>query len=452
MNPVRLPVTAAAMLDRLRQSFFVVPVLGMLAGVGVGLGMLAVDRATGPATDVPLILTSTVESGRAMLGTIATATISVAGIAFSVSLLILQQASAQFSPRVVHGLFRDPFNRRVMAVALGTFSYCLTVLRAVRAPEDAGPAVVVPNLSIAVAQVLGLTAVVAIVALINHIAHTMEVSTILGRVLHEARSVPDGRDTRPGDGEGAVDEPGAPGLQVRAGRDGWVQNLDRDALLGLVPDGGQVRLETGVGRFVVEGAPLLTVWPEPDDPDRVAGRARAAVLVGGSRTLLQDPAHGIRQLVDVALIALSPGVNDATTAQDAVLHAGALLRTLLVHPLRRAHRDDRGRVLVLPHTPTSPQLVEMTFAEVRRAAAPLPAMCGYLLECLRDVRGSLPAEAREDREIDAALREQARLVVEGAAGADLLDTDLAGVREAHDRYFGRDAPAARGTAPPTASP
>lgn len=430
---------ATTVSDRLRQSLFVVPVLGMLAGVGLGLGLLTVDRAVGPAVGVPLVLTSTVESGRTMLGTIATATISVAGIAFSVSLLILQQASAQFSPRVVHGLFRDPFNRRVMAVALGTFSYSLTVLRAVRAPEDSGTAVVVPNLSIAVAQLLGLVAIVAIVALIDHIAHTMEVSTILGRVLHEARAVPGERDTRPGGNDGAVDEPGAPALQVRADRDGWVQHLDRTALLDLVPDGGQVRLDTGVGRFVMEGTPLLSLWPEPDDPDRVAERARATVLVGATRTLLQDPTYGLRQLVDVALIALSPGVNDATTAQDAVLHAGALLRTLLVHPLPRVHRDDRGRALVLLRTPSAAELVELTFAEVRRAAAPLPAVGVYLLECLHDVRRSLPAEVREDPEIAGALAEQARLVVEGAARADLLDPDLAGVRAAHDRYFGQDA-------------
>lgn len=447
MNPARLRITGAAALDRLWQSFFVVPLLGMLAGVGLGLGMLAVDRAVGPTLGLPLVLTSTVENGRAMLGTIATATISVSGIAFSVSLLILQQASAQFSPRVVHGLFRDPFNRRVMAVALGTFSYSLTVLRAVRDLEDSGPGVVVPNLSIAVAQVLGLASVVAIVALIDHIAHTMEVSTVLERVLHEARTVPAERNSGD-DGDDSGDErpegePGTPTLEVRADRDGWVQHLDRAALLGLVTDGGRVRVETGVGRFVVHGAPLLTLRPAPDDPDRAVERARGAVLIGAGRTLMHDPPYGIRQLVDVALIALSPGVNDPTTAHDAVLHATALLRDLLVHPLRRVHRDDRGRVLLLPRTPAAADLVALTFAEVRRAAAALPAVCGYLLECLHDLHHSLPPELREDPVVATALREQARLVVDGAAAAEPLPADLALVRETHDRLFGRRTPAAR---------
>jgi uncharacterized membrane protein len=93
-------------------------------------------------------------------------------------------------------------------------------------------------------------------------------------------------------------------------------------------------------------------------------------------------------------------------------------------------------VLTLPRTPSATELVELTFAEVRRAAAPLPAVCGYLLECLHDLGRSLPAEVREDPAIDAALRDQARLVLDGATRADLLPADLDGIREAHDRFFG----------------
>ena len=99
--------------------------------------------------ELPLGLTSTVDSARAVLSTIAGATITFAGIAFSVSLLIIQLASSQYSPRVVHTLFRDPFNRRVMGLVVGTFTYCVIVLRSVRSPLEQGGQPIIPNLSVA---------------------------------------------------------------------------------------------------------------------------------------------------------------------------------------------------------------------------------------------------------------------------------------------------------------
>src|SRR5690606_23782105 len=112
---------------------------------------------------------------------------TVAGIAFSISLLVIQQTSNQYSPRVVHSLFRDPFNRRVMGVAVGTFTYCLIALRAVRGPLEEGGDPVVPNLSVAVGVVLGVLAILAIVAFIDHNAHTMEASQILGRISADSK-------------------------------------------------------------------------------------------------------------------------------------------------------------------------------------------------------------------------------------------------------------------------
>jgi uncharacterized membrane protein len=112
-----------------------------------------------------------VDSARAVLGVIAGATIAFAGIAFSVSLLLISQSSSQYSPRVVHGLFRDPFNKRVMGVVIGTFTYCLVVLRAVRSPLDGVGNAVIPSLSIAVALLLGITTILSIVGFISHAAH-----------------------------------------------------------------------------------------------------------------------------------------------------------------------------------------------------------------------------------------------------------------------------------------
>ena len=119
-------ITLRSLQDRMRSSLFVVPMMFVFGGVVLGeLALAADDRVDG----IPTGLTATVDSGRSVLAVVAGATLSFAGIAFSVSLLLISLAASQFSPRVVHGLFRDPFNTRVMGIVVGTFTYCLVVLR-----------------------------------------------------------------------------------------------------------------------------------------------------------------------------------------------------------------------------------------------------------------------------------------------------------------------------------
>src|SRR5665811_2460524 len=119
--------------DRLRSSLFFVPMLFVIGGGAGGELMLLADRSI---NNVPDRLTATVDSARSVLSVIAGATLTFAGVAFSVSLLLISLASSQYSPRVVHGLFRDPFNKRIMGIVIGTFMYCLIVLRSVRGPFE----------------------------------------------------------------------------------------------------------------------------------------------------------------------------------------------------------------------------------------------------------------------------------------------------------------------------
>ncbi|HEX5614869.1 MAG TPA: DUF2254 domain-containing protein, partial [Acidimicrobiia bacterium] len=332
----------SALVEKLRSSLFFVPSIFVLMGAGLAQALIATDSAIGDdAGDLPFVLTSTVASAREVLGVVAAATITVAGIAFSVSLLVIQQASSQYSPRVVHSLFRDPFNRRVMGVAVGTFTYCLIGLRAVRGPLEDGGEPVVPNLTVAVAVVLGVGAILAVIAFIDHNAHTMEASQILGRISHDTKRQFDTAWPESGTvTSGASEVPPDDGHTVRFCESGWLQQLSTQQLLDLVPDGGTVRVETAVGRYGVEGTPLCTIWPAPIDRAEVAARADSAIHVGSVRTMQQDPSYGLRQLADVALLALSPGVNDPTTAQEAIFHLTDVLRHAFVRDAPAAQFTD----------------------------------------------------------------------------------------------------------------
>lgn len=422
--------------EKLKSSLFYTPMLLTLVGLGLGQLFLWVDKQV---TDIPTGLTATVDSARAVLGVIAGATIAFAGTAFSVSLLLISLSSSQYSPRVVHGLFRDPFNKRVMGVVIGTFTYCLVVLRAVRSPLEDGGNAVVPSLSIAMAVLLGITTLLAIVGFISHAAHSMDISKILHGVTEaaiEQVSAQWGDEGKAGPGRDETAGERAPddAFAITFERHGWVQQIDRDALLGALEPGATMWLDTVAGRYAITATPLCWITPPPSDPELVERRVRDAVAVGQTRTAQDDVTYGVRQLADVALKALSPGINDPTTAQDAMFHLGALVRELLVRPVPgRRLSGEEGRALVMSQACTHAEAVGLAFDEIRLASAGMPTVQIYLLEILHLLADSLGSAATA--ETVAALRRQADLVLELNDMADLPALDRERVRSAHRARF-----------------
>jgi uncharacterized membrane protein len=444
---MRLRWTAA--IDRLRSSLFVEPMLFVLGAVALGAGTIWLDeRISSQRADLPLGIASTVESARSVLSTVAGATITVAGIAFSVALLVVQLASSQYSPRVVQGLFRDPFNKRVMGVVVGTFTYCLVVLRSVRSALEDGGDPVVPNVSVALAVLLGIASVLAIVAFINHNAHTMDVSEILHSVTSQTlervcETWPERAESLDDDRHAPFDEPDTTPVIVRSRRDGWVQFVDHDQLLEVLPAHAIARLELGAGEYATDGSPLCSIWLAPgvdvaDPADLVSeleSSVRAAVHVGRTRTMAQDAAYGVRQLSDVALRALSPGVNDPTTAQDAIFHLGSVLAEAYrrdAPPSRRM--GDSGRTLVEPGSADHDELTRLAFAEVRRDAATHPRVAVDLIETIATLLRTL--DEHGNRGPEGVLRDEAGLIVQSSERSGLLPHDLELVRAAHRRHFG----------------
>ncbi len=487
----------SSFVEQLRSSLFFVPMLGVVLGGVLGQGLVYLDSNLDQNPgDLPLGVASTVASARSLLSTIAGATITIAGIAFSISLLIIQLASSQYSPRIVHTMFRDPFTKRVMALVAGTFVYCLMVLRSVRDALGSGGDAVVPNVSVAVGLVLGVATIIGIVAYINHSAHSMDVSRILESVREEAmdeicltwaetsddhdpdrvvdadevldtdqRADPDDSQGDGSDEAGASDDHGDPGdhrdddeaddavddshraeadfshrpsCVLSFDRSGWVQQIDIDALLHHLPEGATMQVETYAGRYAVAGTAMCTVSPPPPDRRRLKRQVSAAFGLGNTRTLQQDASYGLRQLADVALKALSPGINDPTTAQDAIFHATAVLGELLRRdPPPNRHTGKGGRLLLLPERHTHADMVTLTYGEIRRAAASQPRVCIYLLESIDLLVEALRAEGLGRR--TRPLLAQAQLIVAGIQDQGLLPADVELVERAYRHRF--EAPA-----------
>lgn len=135
--------------------------------------------------------------------------------------------------------------------------------------------------------------------------------------------------------------------KIRFTRTGWIQQIDFDAVIEAIAPGTTLRLDTSPGRYAIAGTVLATVDPEPVDPDRLEAAINEAMLIGATRTMQQDAPYALRQLADVALKALSPGINDPTTTQDAIFHLAAVLAELIRRdpppPVVRARRQAPGR-------------------------------------------------------------------------------------------------------------
>ena len=431
----------SALAERARASLFLVPLACIATGAAAAAGSLAVDRnLRARGTDLPWGLGATVDSSRAVLGTVASATIAFAGVAFSVSLLVIQLASSQHSPRIVPGLFRDTTTKRVMGIVVGTFTFALLVLRAVRSTEDAEA--MVPSLSVLLAVVAGVASILAVVVFIDSSAHRMDVSRLLGdatdaacRTLATCWPEPDSASA------GWVDTTVAPPddaawWDVRLGDDGWIQRIDTQRLVAAVPDGSWVRLEVEVGRYAVRGAVLCRVHPSPPEPlhAEATDRIRAAVLRGPSRTIEQDVGFGVRQLADVGLRALSPGVNDPTTAQDAIFHLASVLAEALARTPPPPCTTIGGRVLERSHAIGIDDLIELAFDEIRLVARGQPTVCRYLLEALELLDDVAAHRGRSSAR--STIATQAARIRDDAARSDLGPDDVAAIEHAYDQRFG----------------
>jgi uncharacterized membrane protein len=423
-----------AVTDALQTSFLFLPTVAVVAGFVGARVLVGVEVGD-------WVGRSTVDSARVVLSTTAAATIAFASVTFSVSLLIMQQGSSQFSPRVIHGLVRDPFNRRVIAVVVGTFTYCLVALQRVRGPVGAGGEEVVPEFAVAFGLLLGVVAMLAVVAAINHTARKMDVSVILGGIVEQATGVPGppGPDDEFQIVSATVWAPPAAqeATAVRFDDDGWVRQMDRRSLLSLLDPGSTIRLETDVGRYAIRSSPLATIWPavNPERADEIAHAARRCILLGPTRTMREDVGYGVRQLVDVALRALSPGVNDPTTAQDAIFHLGTVLVAhLCAAPVPRAYADTSGRRLLAPHAMTDEDLADLAVGELRRAGAGQPTVAIALLHTIALVIDAATAKGASDR--IAPLAAQARLLLDNVGAAELIPDDRARVHRTHRALFG----------------
>jgi uncharacterized membrane protein len=323
--------------------------------------------------------------------------LTVAGTVFSITLAVLSLAASQYSPRVIRTFMDDRPTQVVLGVFVAVFAYCLVVLRTVRGGEEP----FVPSLAVMAAVVLALVAVAFLVFFIHHLASSIEAASILERVARGTGAAVENLfpEALGEEAEEAAPDSSANAVRawapVPAARTGYIVSLDDAALLAFARKQGRVvRMELGIGDYALEGQPLA--WLEGAQP--VDGRAcsglNACYSYDRQRTIEQDAAFGVQQMVDVALKALSPGINDQSTA---VLCIDRLTEVLVRVARRRIEdpwRRDSGALRVIAVGPSFAGLVHLAFGELRGNAAGKPAVLDRLLWSLERIAAATGHAAR----------------------------------------------------------
>ena len=363
-------------------SLWFVPTLMVAGAMLLAYGLVRLDLSMNHAwvKNYPLLFGAGASGARGVLTTIAGSMMTVASLGFSLTLSTLGQVSSQYTSRVLRNFMSSRVNQLVLGSFVSIFVYCLLVLRTIRDGDEGG---FIPPLAVTGGLVLAVLSIGVLVFFIHHIASIMQAGYIIGGVAEETEAAI-GR-LFPQELGAAASEPAQQALfdkadeltwvPVPAAATGYVQTVDEEGLLALAHRlGGVVRMERGVGSFVAQGSALATVASyDPAKPlaisQELAAELNDQFSIGRQRTTEQDAGFGVRQLVDIALKALSPGINDTSTAVVCIDYLGALVASLAARRFADSLRTDGdgGPVRVITVQPSFATFVSTAFDQVLAA-------------------------------------------------------------------------------------
>jgi uncharacterized membrane protein len=418
------------LLDYLAGALWVLPTVSVVVFLlaGAALSRVEVDQDSPWAT---LAFQGTADDARSLLIVVSSTMITVTGLVFALTIVALQIASGQYSPRLLRNFMRDRGTQLVLSIFVGAFAYSTAGLYTVGV-QGSGQEAFVPRLAVSGSLALALASVGVLIYFIHHLARSIQIDTIMSQVEREASAVIDEvYPHQPGyrEAEERCPEPPLVAVGLPSARSGYIQAVDPDPLVRTaVRHGVVVVVARQVGDHVVAGTPIAWAWGRTaGQPPPGAGTLREAVdeavQVGFERTMVQDVGFGIRRLVDIANKALSPAVNDPYTGVQAVHHLSVLLCSLA--RLRLGDwivRDDQGELRVAVPRPKFPDYLRLGTAQIRRFGAAEPAVTRALIVLLRDVGTS---SATEDRR-HACVR-HIRLVLDDARRATAQPADVEAV-------------------------
>ena len=426
--------------SNLMSSFWFMPSLIVLAGIALAVVLIEVDSAGNDRwlAQWPRLFGAGPEGARGMMSTIAGSMMSVVGVTFSMILVVLTLASSQYTSRILRNFMRSRVTQVVLGIFAGIFTYCLIVLRTIRSGDGSA---FVPSLAVFFGFVLALGGVVTLMFFIHHIASSIQASSIIASVAQETIAAIDRLfPQKLGQGPGEDDDvqlrhplSERKWLTVPAKQSGYIQSVDSAVLLRLASERKAiVRMAHGIGEFVVQDTTLVAIaLEEPPDQETIAA-LQTTFSISTHRTVEQDAAFGIRQIVDVALKALSPGINDTTTAVMCVDYLTTILARIAPRQIPSSYRYEDGELRMIAKGPSFESLLAASFDQIRSNAKGDVAIMLRMLGALQTIAG-LTASPHRRRTLGAQVQwisELAERTLASAHDRARIDTRLERVYEA----------------------
>lgn len=402
--------------ENLRSSYWFLPSVIAVAAIAFSFLTVWIDQQVQYdwVSHIGFFWSGGAEGARGLLSTLAGSMITVAGVVFSMTLVVLSLASSQFGPRLLRNLMRDTASQVGLGIFVATFIYCLLILRTIRSNETV---TFVPYVSVTIGLVLGVASLAVLIYYIHHIAMAIQAPNVIARVAGELLESADALyppAQHPGR-KPVTAPPAFEGLtrEVCASDTGYIQAIDDFELLRVAREHDIVlQLLCRPGRFVAQGAPLVRVWPADRAGDESVAKVGRHLVIGKQRTAFQDVGFAIEQLVEVAVRALSPGINDPFTAVTCIDWLGAALRKLATKEFPAPYSfDENGDLrLVLADPISLAYLIDLAFDQIRQNAGQSVAVRVRLLQVIRMLLNEVAT-----LEGMSALRRQADMIGQGVA-------------------------------------
>lgn len=435
-------------------SYWFVPTVIAAAAMALSVGTLLIDRTTAGANlgDLWWVYTGSAAGARSVLSTIATSVIGIAGVLFSITIVALTLVSNQFGSRLLRNFMRDRGNQLVLGTFIGTFLYCMVILRQLHGAEEGGYDRFVPQISMLTANILALLSMGMLIYFIHHVAASIQAPNIILAVAQDLiesieRLYPqeigqDPEQVQRADEELRKEIP--PKFEqdarpIRAGRSGYLQNVSPEQLIEFAADRELlVRVERRPGEFVVPDDPIFLVWPPDRLDDDDVSELRDQFAIGTQRTPVQDVKFPLEQILEVAALALSPGINKPFNAIMCIERLSEGFSALGRREIPSAYRvDSAGRLRVIAPPVEPIELFDIAFDLIRHHGSRTPEVLVSLLAEMERIAGHAQRPADRER-----LVAHAGMIREDAIRAVSQEHDRAKVERAYAGVV--DAAARRG--------
>ncbi len=412
--------------ETLRTNLWLIPAVESVAAVVLFVVTLSIDRAAfhGEISLPSWVITGSPDAARQILAALAAAIITVVGVVFSIILVTLTLASTQFGPRMLRTFIRDRGTQLTLGTFVATFFYAVLVLISIGTTF-------VPHLSVTVTLALTAIDLGVLIYFIHHVATSIQLPEVIASIARDLAAALKAETAVPAQDAGLVNGPALAVLQARLDRAGKVVTAPAAGYLRFVRHAtlvriaaeydAVIRLHYRPGHYLTHGHPMATVWP-PEVADKIGRRLERVHITGPLRTLSQDIAFGCDQLVEIAIRALSPAVNDTFTALTCIDWLGDGLCTIAVTWYPPVfHRDELGEIRLITAPVSYERLVQRSFEKIRQAAGGMPAVLIRQLDALYKIMAVAPADRWQVLLDQAAMiqRVNLRTVPEAADQADI---------------------------------